>query len=72
MVEAPNETKKFVENPEQYILNARTELKGKDSLLRQRLTNIQKLSKAYNGGEYINCVELARHMFDDIFHNQIA
>lgn len=41
-------------------------------MLRGRLEIVKKLATAYFGFHYDKCVELARHMFQDIFYNQIS
>lgn len=41
-------------------------------MLRGRLEIVKKLATAYAGFSYDKCIELARHMFQDIFFNQIA
>jgi len=38
-------------------------------MLRSRLDMVKKLAVAYNQNTYEACVDLARNMFEDIFHN---
>ena len=71
-VEGPNECKKFIENPAEYLKRATFELRDKSAMLRHRLETIDKLSEAYKTGTYETCVYLARWMYEDVFHNMIA
>ncbi|KAL4461677.1 hypothetical protein ABPG72_016686 [Tetrahymena utriculariae] len=72
LVEGPNETSKYVENPQAYINQVTKELRSKPVMLRGRLEIVKKLATAYSGNHYDKCIELARHMFQDIFYNQIS
>lgn len=72
LVEAPNETIKFLENPKQYIEKVKNQLSSNLPSLKFRLDQIKMMLEAYQKNSYEAFVEIARNHFEDIFHNQIA
>lgn len=71
-VEGPNEYIKYAEDPHKYLSFVQKEHKRQPNVLRSKLETVYKIANHSLSNDPQVCLQLAREMFQEIFHNQIA
>ena len=67
-----NELAQYLLNSSGYVDSLKKKFSGKNSIIRHKLETVLRLSKSFANPTIESCIIMARNMFQELFHNEIA